>query len=41
MAARKSLTTFILPADIGNEERYVSHRQDLIQEKLLSFMLKR
>ena len=35
MAARKSLTTLILPTDIGNEERFLSHRQSLIQEKLL------
>jgi len=35
MAARKSLTTLTLPTDIGNEERYLSHRQSLIQEKLL------
>ena len=35
MAARKSLATFTLPTDIGNEERYLSHRQSLIQEKLL------
>ena len=35
MAARKNLTTLILPTDIGNEERFLSHRQGLIQEKLL------
>ena len=35
MAARKSLTTLILPTDICNEERFLSHRQSLIQEKLL------
>ena len=35
MAARKSLTTLILPTDIGNEERFLNHRQSLIQEKLL------
>ena len=34
-AARKSLTTLILPADIGNEERFLTHQQGLIQEKLL------
>ena len=35
MAARKSLTTLILLTDIGNEERFLSHRQSLTQEKLL------
>ena len=35
MAGRKSLATLTLPTDIGNEERYRSHRQSLIQEKLL------
>ena len=35
MAVLKSLATFTLPTDIGNEERYLSRRQSLIQEKLL------
>ena len=35
MAARKSLSKLTLPTDIGNEERFLSHRQSLIQEKLL------
>ena len=35
MAARKSLSKLTLPVDIGNEERFLSHRQSLIQEKLL------
>ena len=35
MAARKSLLKLTLPTDIGNEERFLSHRQSLIQEKLL------
>ena len=35
MAARKSLSNLTLPTDIGNEERFLSHRQSLIQEKLL------
>ena len=35
MAARKSLSELTLPTDIGNEERFLSHRQSLIQEKLL------
>ena len=35
MATRKSLSKLTLPTDIGNEERFLSHRQSLIQEKLL------
>ena len=35
MAVRKSLSKLSLPTDIGNEERFLSHRQSLIQEKLL------
>ena len=35
MAVRKSLSKLTLPTDIGNEERFLSHRQSLIQEKLL------
>ncbi len=35
MSARKSLSKFTLPTDIGNEERFLSHRQSLIQEKLI------
>ena len=34
MAARKSLSKLTLPTDIGNEERFLSHQQSLIQEKL-------
>ena len=35
MAARKSLLEPTLPTDIGNKERFLSHRQGFIQEKLL------
>ena len=35
MAARKSLSKLTLPIDIGNKEGFLSHRQSLIQEKLL------
>ena len=34
-AARKSLSKLTLPTDIGNEERFLGHRQGLILEKLL------
>ena len=35
MSARKSLSKLTLPTDIGNEERFLSHRPSLIQEKLI------
>ena len=35
MSARKSLSKLTIPTDIGNEERFLTHRQELIQEKLL------
>ena len=35
MSARKHLPKRTLPTDIGNEERFLSHRQKIIQEKLI------
>ena len=35
MSARKSLSKLTIPTDIGNEDKFLSHRQELIQEKLL------
>ena len=35
MSTRKSLSKFTIPTDIGNEDRFLSHRQELIEEKLL------
>ena len=35
MSARKSLSNLTLPTDIGNEERFLSHRQKMIEERLI------
>ena len=35
MSAREHLPKLTLPTDIGNEERFLSHRQKIIQEKLI------
>ena len=35
MSARKHLPKLTLPTDIGNEERFLSHRQKIIQGKLI------
>ena len=35
MSARESLSNLTLPADIGNEERFLSHRQKVIEERLI------
>ena len=35
MSARKSLSNLTLPTDIGNEERFLSHRQKIIEERLI------
>ena len=35
ISARKHLPKLTLPTDIGNEERFLSHRQKIIQEKLI------
>ena len=35
MSARERLSNLTLPTDIGNEERFLSHRQKLIEERLI------
>lgn len=35
MSSRKSLSKLTMPTDIGDEEKFLSHRQSLIKEKLL------
>ena len=35
MSVRKSLSNLTLPTDIGNEERFLSHRQKMIEERLI------
>ena len=35
MSARKSLSNLTLPTDIGNEERFLNHRQKIIEERLI------
>ena len=35
MSARKRLSNLTLPTDIGNEERFLSHRQKIIKERLI------
>ena len=35
MSARERLSNFTLPTDIGNEERFLSHRQKIIEERLI------
>ena len=35
MSARERLSNLTLPTDIGNEERFLSHRQKIIEERLI------
>ena len=35
MSARERLPNLTLPTDIGNEERFLSHRQKMIEERLI------
>ena len=35
ISARKSLSNLTLPTDIGDEERFLSHRQKMIEERLI------
>ena len=35
MSARKSLLNLTPPTDIGNEERFLNHRQKIIEERLI------
>ena len=35
MSVRKSLSNLTLPTDIGNEEKFLSHRQKIIEERLI------
>ena len=35
MSARKHLPKLTLPTDIGDEERFLSHRQKIIEERLI------
>ncbi len=35
MSARERLSKLLTPADVGNEERFLSYRQSVIEEKLL------
>ena len=35
MSARESLSNLTLPTDIGNEDRFLSHRQKIIEERLI------
>ena len=37
MSARESLSNLTLPTDIGNEERILSHRQKIIEERLIKY----
>ena len=35
MSARERLSNLTLPTDIGNEERFLSHHQKIIEERLI------
>ena len=37
MSARERLSNLTLPTAIGNEERFLSHRQKIIEERLIKF----